>query len=340
MWAVVATAPGPPDVLALREMEPPDRPDGGVLIDVEACGVCGHDLLNRAGVFPQTTFPIVLGHEIAGRVVSCDEGSGFHPGDRVVSIQNQPCGRCGECRSRHENRCQSGAGFLGGDTPGGYAEQTVCTEPALVGVPEELDAVRASVVACGIGTALHALRRGGVQAGDTVLVTGAGGGVGIHAVQLGAHLGARVIAVTTSPRKARAIEEAGAQEVVVVAGSGFSTTVRKRTGGAGVDVVVETTGSPTFGDSMRSVASGGTVVLVGNVTGDDLRVKAGRAILKEVSIVAALGCTPAELAESLQLVSAGDVTPTIGDVIPLAEAARAHRLLEDRQVTGRVVLVL
>jgi NADPH:quinone reductase-like Zn-dependent oxidoreductase len=198
----------------------------------------------------------------------------------------------------------------------------------------------AATACCTTGTAVHVVRsRGQVCPQETVLVTGASGGVGLQAVQLARLDGARVIAVTSNPLKVDAVVDAGAQEVVVSPDLDFSAEVRRRTGGAGVEVAIEIVGSRTFGETLRCMASGGRVVVVGNLDTGSVSLNPGLVIVKELEILGAYATTGAELDEALGLLRSGELRPYVSEGLPLAQAARAHDLLERKQVTGRLVLL-
>lgn len=336
--AVIAERPGGVDVLSVRELPDPAVEPDQVLIRVQAAGVCGHDVLNRRGAFPRTAFPAVLGHEVAGVVIAVGgDVDGVEVGADVLTVQNQPCGRCPDCKGGEESRCRLGRGFLGESSPGGYAEAVAVSGTAVVSLERPLDPRMGSVLACALGTGLHALRRGRVSAGETVLVTGASGGVGLHSVQLAAHLGCRVIALTSTASKASQIAEAGAESVVVTSDKA-AAEVKALTDGSGVDVVIDTVGSPTWRLVARTVRPGGRVVTVGNVDGASIELQPGLLILKELQIIAAAGCTRAELREVVDLVERGAVQPVIDGVLPMEAAAEAHGRLERAQVVGRLVL--
>jgi NADPH:quinone reductase-like Zn-dependent oxidoreductase len=178
-----------------------------------------------------------------------------------------------------------------------------------------------------------------VTQGENVLVTGAGGGVGAHAVQLSRLAGARVIATTTSEQKAARIRELGADEVLVgTAGSDFSAEVKRLTRGRGVEVVIEGVGSATFPFSFRSLAKAGRLVFVGEVSGSPAQFNPALMIYKECVLTGAQCAGSAEMSVILDLVAAGRIKPVIGQVLPLEEAARAHQMLADRSNFGRVVL--
>jgi NADPH:quinone reductase-like Zn-dependent oxidoreductase len=198
----------------------------------------------------------------------------------------------------------------------------------------------ASIVACTVGTELNAVREiGGVQLGQRVLVTGAGGGLGLHGVQLCRLAGAFTIAVTTSEAKAARIREVGADEVVVTGrGGDFSGEVRRLTNGAGVDVAIDNVGGPVFESVRRSMADDGRIVLVGQVTGDFISINPAQLFLRNISILSAKGVSRAQLADAFELVARRRIKPVIEDVWRLEGAAEAHRRVEAGLSSGRLVL--
>jgi acryloyl-coenzyme A reductase len=342
MRAVVLREFGGAENLRLETVEAP-APEGlrprEVLIRVRAVGVCYHDIINRSGNLPRTKLPSILGHEVAGEVVATGgEARSFRAGDRVATIQRVHCGRCDLCRRGRMTLCKEGV-FFGEEIPGGYADFVVAEEQGLAKIPEGLAFEEASICACTIGTAIHVARtRGGVQLDETVLITGASGGVGMHAVQVCRLIGARVLAVTSSPAKAARLKETGADEVIVSPDLRFAPQVRRATAGRGVDVVLEITGSLTFDQAMRSLAPAGRLIVVGNLEARPVSFMPGLVILKELEIRGSFATTTSELAESFRLVMERKVRPIVSRVMPLAEAAKAHQILYDRGVTGRIVL--
>jgi acryloyl-coenzyme A reductase len=342
MRAMVMKAFGGPEAIRLEDVPAPD-PKGlrerEVLIHVRAVGVCYHDIINRSGRLPRTKLPSILGHEIAGEVVAIGAGvQDFRSGDRVATIQRVHCGRCDLCRRGRTTLCKEGV-FFGEEIPGGYAELVVSEEQGLARIPHGIAYEEGAICACTIGTAIHVARtRGGVQLDETVLITGASGGVGLHALQICRLIGARVLAVTSSPGKADRLREMGADEVIAAPDLKFAEAARRLTGGRGVDVVLEITGSVTFDQAMRSLAPAGRLIMVGNLETMPASVNPGLVILKELEIRGSFATTTPELSESFRLVAEKKVRPVVSRLMPLQDAAKAHQILYDRGVTGRIVL--
>jgi D-arabinose 1-dehydrogenase-like Zn-dependent alcohol dehydrogenase len=236
--------------------------------------------------------------------------------------------------------CRTGPGFYGEDLPGGYAEYVLSGPLNTVALPDSIDDVSGAILSCALGTALHALRRAQASAGDVVLVTGASGGVGIHAVQIAAASGAAVIAATSSDDKTAALLEAGARTVVGV--SAGATAVRAAAAELGrprgVDAAVETTGTPTFALSLRSLAPRGRLAIVGNTDPKAVELHLGLMILKELVVLGSAHADRQELLDVVEMVSSGQVTPMPAQVWPLDDVAAAHAAVESGTLVGRAVV--
>jgi acryloyl-coenzyme A reductase len=343
MRAVIADRTGPPEVLRVAQVAPREPRGRDVRIAVAACGVCFHDVVVRNGTFRRGVgMPVILGHEVAGRVEKLgEEVESLRPGDLVATtIHSHVCGDCHHCRSGRETSCPERV-FLGdAGLNGGYAEFVCVDADAVQKVPAGVSAEEASVIACSIGTELNAVRDvGRVQLGERVLVTGAGGGLGLHGVQLARLAGAFTIAVTTTPSKAMRIRDSGADEVIMAErGEDFSRRVRELTGGRGVDLAIDNVGTPVFEAVRRSMADDGRIVLVGQVTGDFISINPAQLFLRNVSILSAKGVSRAQLADSLDLVARGRIKPVVEEVLPLERAVEAHRRIEAGLSTGRLIL--
>lgn len=330
---------GPAELVEAQVPTPQIAPDQ-MLVRVSGCGVCGHDLLNRAGAFPHTPLPCVMGHEVAGEVAEVGAlVTRFKLGDRVAMIQRIGCGICQPCRNGQENICTTGPGFYGEQISGGYGEYVVASERNTLHLPDEIPLNVAPVLSCAIGTGYHALRRAALPMGSTVLITGASGGVGIHAVMLAALAGHRVIAATSSASKSEHLRDAGADAVVLAGERGFHADVREITDGAGVDCVLEIAGAPTFPSSVRSIRPGGRMVIVGTVQPGNWPFNPALSILKEIEFIGSAHATLNDLRTVIRLVADGKIAPEIGRTMPVSQAAEAHRAMEAKEITGRVVLM-
>ena len=311
------------------------------LIRVIACGFCHHDRSVMAGVLRRGVGPgVILGHEISGLVVETgNEVTGLQHGDRVVSILTEACGNCDRCANGREHRCREGQG-IGHGRDGGFAEYVALSEYSLVKVPEGVDPVGAALLACPMGVALQAVRETAqVTAGETVVVTGAGGGLGSHAVQAAAALGARVLAVSSSPEKENALLGLGAAEVLGDTGLDFAEVVMALTGDAGADVVIDTVGSALFPSTLGSLAQFGRLVLLGEIVGQSVSLNPAEVIFRDARILGASGVSRAMVAQAGRMVLEGKLRPVVALELPLEEAAEAYRLVSERKPTGRIVLL-
>jgi D-arabinose 1-dehydrogenase-like Zn-dependent alcohol dehydrogenase len=342
MKALVAREFGDAQKLKLELVdEPVINPDSSeVLVRVKACGICYHDLVTLAGKVPWARLPLIMGHEIAGDVVAVgSKVKSVSPGDRIASLQRLPCGICKFCQTGRENLCRGV--FLGEDLPGGYAEYVKLNENSVVKLPDSIPYTHGSILACALGTNLRALRdRANVRPGDTVLITGAGGGLGLHCIQVAKLLGAKVIAVTSSENKVNVIYEMGADEVIVSPNYNFSDEAKRLTQGEGVNVVAEIAGSISFEASLRSLAPNGKLVLIGDPLVKPVELRPTYLIYKELEILASASTTKSELIEVVKLVQQGLLRPFVSKTYRLEEAAAAFSALKDKKSIGRVVFEL
>ena len=345
MRALMLDTPGTPPSLSVVNLPTPRPEPGEALVRVAACGFCHHDRLVMAGVLRRgVRLGVVLGHEIAGIVQDVGDGvSLVQPGDRVVSLLTSACGRCDRCRAGREHRCRNGEG-IGHGRNGGFAEFVSVSQHSLVRIPGALDLAAASLLACPAGVALQALLAVDVAEGDTVVIVGAGGGLGVHAVQLAAALGARTIAVTSSSGKASVLYRHGAEDVIETAGpdSGleFWEVVMALTADEGAGVVIDTVGAPTIRSSVRSLAQYGRLALLGEVGGEgNLRGIIPEIVFRDARLTGVSGVSRETLERAVAFAAAGKLTPVLQHVLPLEQADRAYDLVSGRAVLGRLVLV-
>ena len=343
MKAIVQRGIGDPGVLELAQVDTPEVRARDVLIRVEACGVCYHDVVVRQGIFRKRVHvPLIPGHEVSGVVEQVgSEVCGLAIGDRVCTVQRRSvCGACRYCRSGREAYCERQEFMGDAHLNGGYAELVAVAEDCTVRVPEGIPLEQAAIVACAIGTQLNAIRDvAKVKLGEAVLVIGAGGTQGGHGVQIARTCGAFVLAVASSERKAAAIRALGAHEVIVAEhGDEFSGQVRDRTGGHGVDVVIDNVGAEIFTSVRRSLAQGGRWALVGAVSGLKVPFSTAELFINGIDMLSAVSCSRAQLEDALRLVMRGLVRPIIADELPLDQARQAHERLETGTAGGKLLL--
>ena len=340
MLALRLEDPGSRAPLALVEAPVPVPKAGEVLVRVAACGFCHHDLLLMTGTLRRgVKTRVIPGHEISGVVDRVGDGvTTVAAGDRVVSLPVSACGDCGRCQRGQEHRCRRGWGVgHGGD--GGFAEYVAISEYSVVRLPDGLDLASAALIACPMGVAAAALRQAAqVQPGQVIVVTGAGGGLGSHAVQMAAALGCRVLAVTSSPHKTERLAELGAAEVLETGSLDFSEVVMALTEDEGADVVIDTVGSPLFPATWRCLAQYGCWVILGELAGQPVGLNPAEVIFRDARIVGCSGVSRVQVREVMDLAARGLVKPLVHGVLPLEDATAAAELLAGRQVLGRLLL--
>ena len=338
MRAVSFSAFGGPDVLRVIEVEQPEPGPQDVLVRIHAAGICHHDLLSRAGKIPGRPGRI-LGHEIAGEIVAVGASvPAERIGENVAIYHRLFCGTCRHClRGRHD-LCRNSRtiGEWGG---GGYAEFICVPAGNAIRLPEGIDMAAAALAVCPIGTSVRALIGvAAAQPGDTVLITGAGGGLGLHQIAVARSMQARVIAITSSAHKAAIIRQAGADDVIVSPNLKFSADVWRLTQKQGADIVLENVVTDTFGESLRSAASNAMIVVLGNVGAQPVGLDPGLVIMRRIRIAGSGIATFADVGTALHLLARKAVAPFIDRILPFAQAHQGHALMEKRAVCGRIVL--
>lgn len=341
MKAVVIDQFGGPEVMKVREVETPRPGYGEVLVRLRASGVCYHDILCRQGTMRRgITFPRILGHEPAGEVAELGPGvRTVQVGDRVAATQRRSvCGQCRFCRTGHETHCPEQLCFSH-EVDGSYAEYLIVAEDNVVKLPESITFAEGAMLSCAVGTLLNAIRETGkVQPGEIMLVTGSGGGLGVHTLQLGRLFGATVIAVTTSPEKAERLFEYGADKVVVAKDGKFAEEVRKVTGGHGADVAIDNVGSLVFHEVRQSMARHGRYVMVGELSGEPVTVGLAQLFLRGIDLLSVTSTARWQLQDLVDIIAAGKLDPIVTKTYPLDAVHEAHRDLETRRSFGRIAL--
>jgi NADPH2:quinone reductase len=311
-----------PGGLVSVDVPVPEPGADGVLVEVRAIGVNFPDLLMTKGLYQHRPhLPTVPGCEVAGVVLRAPASSGWVAGDRV-------------------------AGFV---WEGGFAEKAVLALNSMIGVPDDVDFATAAATLVNYHTVHFALaRRGGLQPGETVLVMGAGGGIGSAAVQVALGLGASVIAGVADEGQVETARAAGARRVIVLR-ENFAARVRELTEGRGVNAVVDPLGDWLFDEALRALAPEGRLLVVGFAAGRIPEVKVNRLLLRNASVVgvafgAFLDQAPGlmgEQARSLdRMVAAGTVRPHIGGRFAFEDLPEALLRLERGLIPGKGVVVL
>ena len=340
MKAVRFHAHGGPDVLRHEEVSEPIPGPGEALVRVRACALNHLDLWQRRGMERvQIPFPHISGADVAGEVVSSPEGE-FAAGRRVMLQPGISCGRCAACLDGRDNECPT-YDVLGYRSDGGYAEYVKVPVQNLIAIPDAIGFVEAAAFPLAFLTAWHMLiTRAHLRAGEDVLVLGAGSGVGQAAIQIAWRHGARVFATAGTDEKLARARQLGAYEVVNHTMEDWPKRIKDFTGGRGVDVVVEHTGTATWDHSLKSLVRGGRLVTCGATTGHDARIDLRFLFGRQLSLLGSYMGRKGELLRAAPFFFAGELRSVVDRTYPLAEAAEAHRRLEARAQFGKIVLVV
>lgn len=332
---------GGPEVLERATIELAEPGPREVRVRVRAVALNHMDLWARRGL-PNVKydFPHRLGADIAGEIEALGPGArGCEVGQKVLVAPALSCGVCARCLSGEDNLC-SRYRLLGENAQGGYARHVVVPDANVLPYPEPLPFTRAAAVPLVYLTAWQmVVRRGEVKPGQVVLVQAAGSGVGSAAIQIAKMHGARVLTTAGSAEKVRrAREELGADEAFDYTREDFLAECKRLTGKRGVDVVIEHVGGDVFVKSVLATRWGGRVVTCGATAGFTPTVDLRQIFFRQVQVLGSTMGPRGDLFEIVAHVAAGKLAPVIDRVMPLWDAAEAHRVLEERKAFGKVVL--
>ena len=329
---------GGPEVLRYEDVPAPELRKDHVLVRIRACALNHLDLWVRKGL-PGVKLPHILGSDIAGEVAECGEYiTDLKPGTRALLSPMLFCGHCEQCNSGRQNFCPQFA-VLGNNAEGGNCELIAVPRVNVIPIPDSLGFVEAASVPLVFLTAWHMLvGNAKLRAGQTVLVLGAGSGIGTAAIQIGKLLGAEVITTAGDERKLARARELGADHTIDHYKQKISDEVKRITNRRGVDVVFEHVGKATWAESIKSLKYGGTLVTCGATTGPDvdldLRVLFARQLSFHGSYMGAMG----ELDEVLKHVFSGKLKAVVDRTFPLSETRAAHEYLASSEQFGKVVV--
>ncbi|MEC7763673.1 MAG: zinc-binding dehydrogenase [Pseudomonadota bacterium] len=333
MRAVIIEEHGALDALTyVEDFETPTAGEGEVIVKVGATALNYHDIFTRRGMPGiKIPMPIIMGIDVAGEISEVGAGvEGWSVGDRVLI---DPA-----------NRVEGG--LTGETTHGGLAEFCRAKAHQLVALPENISFEQAAALPVAYGTAIRMMRTiGKIQPGEKVLILGASGGVGICCVQLAKLAGAHVIAAAGTAEKAEKLTAVGADEIVLYREENFEKVIKERHGkarmmggGGGIDVVVNFTGGDTWVPSLKVLKKGGRVLTCGATAGYDPKEDLRFIWTFELQILGSNGWEREDLMDLIDLVASGDLKAVVDHAYPLTEAYEAMRVLEDREVTGKVVV--
>jgi len=343
MRAVRFHAHGGPEVLKLEEIPEPRIAQNQVLVRIKACALNHLDLWLRKGL-PGVKVPLphIPGSDIAGEVAAVGElCTRVKVGERVVISPGRSCGQCAHCLEGRDNLCPSYQIIGGYGLDGGYAEAIAVPEVNVLPLPKGMDFVHAAAFPLTFLTAWNMLvTLGNVRPGQTVLVMGAGSGVGVAALQIAKLFGATVIAAASTSEKLAKAQDLGADHGINYRDQSIGQEVKRLTERRGVDIIFEHVGGETWKELIPILAADGTLVTCGATSGPIAETDIRYLFMRQLRIQGAYMGRKADLLTILSLVEAGKLKPVVDQALPLAEAPQAHRLLEDRRQFGKVVLTI
>jgi NADPH:quinone reductase-like Zn-dependent oxidoreductase len=343
MKAVYFYTHGGPEVLEFGEMDRLEPKMDEVQVRLIASALNHADIWARKG-WPglKLEYPHILGADGAGEVSALGEDvTDFALGDRVVINSSISCGRCSLCQSGRDNLCRNWH-LLGESLPGTYAEYVVLPARNLLKLPEGFDYREAAAAGLVFHTAWHSLvTRGQLQAGETVLIIGASGGVNQASILISKYLGANVIVIGSSKEKLNHAESLGADTLIDRSKvENWSKSVYIATDRQGVDVVVDNVGAGTMPLSMRAARKGGRILTVGNTAGPTFEIDNRYIFGKHLTIIGSTMGTIHDFREVMTLIFQGKFKPALDQDFPLEEAAQAQIRLEAGKQLGKITLAI
>ena len=322
-----------------------DRPDpqpapGEAVMKVRAAGVGLTLVTMRTGIFGGTT-PRIMGHELGGDIIAVGDGvENVKIGQRCAVYFYLNCGHCRWCRNGRETLCENHGGYVGVHRDGGYAEFVSLPSENFLPIPDNLDYEGAAIAADAVNTPWHCMReRAQINPHDDVMLIGAGGGVGIHGVQVAKVFGARVIAVDISEEKLELASKWGADEIVNFrAIEDLAVEAKRLTDGKGVDAAIDFVGKPeTFQACIDGLAVGGRAVVIGAQPGD-VKINPVNLVITEQVVTGSRHSTRAELIETMNIMARGLVTPVVGKRLHFTEVEELFEDLKEEKLLGRGAL--
>ena len=322
-----------------------DRPDpqpapGEAVLKVRAAGVGLTLVTMRTGIFGGTA-PRIMGHELGGDIIAVGDGvENVKIGQRCAVYFYLNCGHCRWCRNGRETLCENHGGYVGVHRDGGYAEFVSLPSENFLPIPDNLDYEGAAIAADAVNTPWHCMReRAQINPHDDVMLIGAGGGVGIHGVQVAKVFGARVIAVDISEEKLELASKWGADEIVNFrAIEDLALEAKRLTDGKGVDAAIDFVGKPeTFQACIDGLAVGGRAVVIGAQPGD-VKINPVNLVITEQIVTGSRHSTRAELIETMNIMARGLVTPVVGKRLHFTEVEELFEDLKEEKLLGRGAL--
>ncbi|SHM91890.1 alcohol dehydrogenase catalytic domain-containing protein [Cryptosporangium aurantiacum] len=340
MRAMVQTAFGGPEAVALHDVPVPTIAADEVLIHVAACAVNRLDLLqlNGPALLPGFVLPHVAGTDVAGTVAEVGaDVTDVAVGARVVVDPTLGCGDCTYCGVGDFGYC-GGVSVVGGNRPGGFAEYVAVKAVQVHSVPDEIALTTAAALPSSWSTAYHALFPvGRLAAGETILIQAAASAVSLAAAQLALEAGARVVAVAGSQAKLDAVRALGVQHCVPLDADPIAY-VRELTDGRGAEIALDHVGPATWPISLGALGVRGRLVFMGQTSGDQVNLGLAGAYHRELALLGSGAYTPEDFSRALQAFWSGKLSAPIAAELPLESLPAAFDVLTDRATVGKVLV--
>lgn len=330
---------GGPEVLSYEEVPKPATCFGEALVTVKAASINHIDLWVEKGSYYKPSLPHIPGSDAAGVVEEVKDGDPSLAGRKVMVYPVLACFHCRFCIEGNHNLCTNYK-TLGAQIDGSYAEYITVPIKNLISIPERLKFEEAAALPLTFTTAYHMLvDRAKVQPNETVLVLGAGAGVGVAAIQLASFLGTNVIATSSNDEKLRKAERIGADTAINYTEDNWVDEVMMATNNKGVDVVIDYIGTDTFAKGIKCLAKNGRLVTCGVTSGNEATLNIREVFMSQRSVLGSVAGTMRDFLAVTRLAAEGKIKPVIDSVYRLKDAKKAQERLLSRESFGKIVLV-
>ncbi len=326
---------GGPEVIKIGELKDPEVKEGEIKIRIKACALNHLDIWVRRGIPNlKIEYPHILGSDISGIIEEIrGDVKNFKKGDKVILYPATFCSSCYECISGRENLCKEYK-ILGENTKGGNAEYIVVKKDLLLPYPENMSFEEAASLPLTLLTAMQMVEKSEIQPYQNALVMAAGSGVSVMLIQILKAMNVYVFATSSKEEKLKKAKEIGADETINYTEKGWEKILKSKK----IDVIFDHTGKMFFPSLLKIVKWGGKVVICGATSGHDADIDLRYVFFKQISIIGSTMGARKHLLKGLGLVNKGKIKPFVHDVLPLDDIKKAHQLLENRKVFGKIVL--
>ena len=323
----------------IRDIDDPVPTTGNAIMRVRASSLNRVDIYLRDNGFGIThVLPLILGVDGVGEIIDCQPESGLRSGDRVALYSSSFCGTCRYCLAGEQPLCLN-VDIAGEHRHGSFAEYISMPSRCFIPLPDNISFQDAGVLPAAYGTAYRMLfGKSALQPGETLLIVGAGGGVAVACIQLAMLAGARVFVTSSTDEKIAKALNLGAEGGVNYRTGRVAKEILEMTGGEGVDMVIDSVGEASWGESLRSLRRGGRIVTCGATTGSNPPVEIQRMFIRQLQLYGSTGANMNEMRQLFSLVATGRLQPVIDSIFPLENISQAFDQLAGGQQFGKVAV--